>query len=160
MERKTKIHAEDGKQTITITREFELPVELLFTAHTETEIFEQWMSDEYGTTKVLKLEVQKHGAWEFQRSDPAGNVVFRANGVIHDQIPNQKIVRTFEMVGSPFEVQLDFLEFESLGEDRSKLTMHSVYRSVELRDQLLKLPFAHGLNMAHDRLEKIVSKLK
>jgi len=30
MERKTKIDAEDGKQDIVITREFDLPLELLF----------------------------------------------------------------------------------------------------------------------------------
>jgi uncharacterized protein YndB with AHSA1/START domain len=51
MERKTKVDAEDGKQEITITREFDLPVELLFRAHAEPEIVEQWMG-----TKVLKLE--------------------------------------------------------------------------------------------------------
>jgi uncharacterized protein YndB with AHSA1/START domain len=38
MEKKTKIHAEDGKQEITITREFDLPLELLFTAYVEPEI--------------------------------------------------------------------------------------------------------------------------
>jgi len=37
--------------------------------------------------------------------------------------------------------------------------MHIVFRSVDHRDQMLKLPFAQGLNMAHDRLEDIVSKL-
>ena len=34
MERKTKINAADGKQSLTITREFDLPVELLFKAYT------------------------------------------------------------------------------------------------------------------------------
>ena len=38
--------------------------------------------------------------------------------------------------------------------------MHIVYRSVALRDQLLKLPFAQGINMAHNRLQDVVSKLK
>lgn len=160
MERKTKIHAEDGKHDLIITREFDLPVELLFTAHTEPEIFEQWMSDEYGTTKVVKFESKKHGGWQFQRTDAKGNVVFQANGVFHGFVPNQKITRTFEMHNSPFDVQLEFLEFEKLSDDTSKLNMQIVYRSIALRDQMLKLPFAHGLNMAHNRLQDIVSKLK
>jgi uncharacterized protein YndB with AHSA1/START domain len=33
MEQKTKIHAEDGKQELVITREFDLPLELLFKAY-------------------------------------------------------------------------------------------------------------------------------
>ncbi len=33
MEQKTKIAAEEGKQDLTITREFDLPLTLLFTAY-------------------------------------------------------------------------------------------------------------------------------
>jgi uncharacterized protein YndB with AHSA1/START domain len=160
MERKTKIDAEDGKHDLTITREFDLPVELLFKAHAEPDLFEQWMSHEYGTTKVLKFEGRKHGGWEFQTSDAKGNVVFQANGVIHEFIPDGKITRTFEMENSPFDVQLEFLEFESLSDETSRLTMHTVFRSAELRDQLMKLPFAQGLNMAHNRLQEVVGKVK
>ena len=84
MERKTKISAEDGRQELVITREFDLPLELLFKAHAEPEIVEQWMSNEYSTTKLLKLESKKHGGWQLETTDPKGNVVFRANGVILD----------------------------------------------------------------------------
>jgi uncharacterized protein YndB with AHSA1/START domain len=155
MERKTKIHAEDGKQELVITREFDLPLELLFKAYEESEIVEQWMG-----TKVLKLENKRHGSWQFETSDAKGNVVLRMNGVIHEFVPDQKITRTFEMENTPFAVQLEFLEFEKLTDDTSKLTMQIVYKSVELRDQMLKLPFAQGINMAHNRLQEVVNKLK
>ncbi|QTE35662.1 SRPBCC domain-containing protein [Mucilaginibacter gossypii] len=155
MEQKTKIDAENGKQDLTITRVFDLPVELLFKAYMEPEIVEQWMG-----TKVLKLENKKHGSWQFETKDPQGNVVFKANGTIHEFIPGQKITRTFEMDNAPFDVQLEFLEFEKLTDDTSKLNMHVVYRTPELRDQMLKLPFAYGINMAHNRLQEVVNKLK
>lgn len=155
MERKTKINTEDDKQEIVITREFDLPLELLFKAYVEPEIVEQWMG-----TKVLKLETKRHGSWQFETSDASGNVVFRSNGVIHEFVPDQKITRTFEMENTPFPVQLEFLEFEKLTDDTSKLTMQIVYKSVEYRNQMLKLPFAQGINMAHNRLQDIVNKLK
>ena len=155
MELKTKIHAEEGKQELVITREFDLPLELLFKAHVEPGIVEQWMG-----TKVMKLENKKHGSWQFETKDDKGKVVFKANGVIHEFVPNGKITRTFEMENAPFGVQLEFLEFEKLTDDTSKLSMQIVYRSVEVRDQILKLPFAQGINMAHNRLEEIVLKLK
>jgi uncharacterized protein YndB with AHSA1/START domain len=155
MERKTKIDAEAGQHDLVITREFDLPVELLFKAYTESEIVEQWMG-----TKVLKLENKKHGSYQFETSDDKGNVVFQANGTIHNFVPEQKITRTFEMENAPFDVQLEFLEFEPLTDDTCKLTMHVVYKSVALRDQMLKLPFAYGVNMAHDRLQEVVNKLK
>lgn len=159
MEQKTKVSAEEGKQSMVITREFDLPVELLFKAHVEPEIFEQWMSHEYATVRVLKLENRKHGSWEFETIDLAGNKVFGAQGVFHEFIPDRKITRTFESANSPFDAQLEFLEFEKLGNNASKLTMHSIFRSADYRDQLLKQPFAQGLNMAHDRLQNIVNKL-
>lgn len=155
MERKTKIHAEDGKQEITITREFELPLELLFKAYTEADIVTQWMG-----TKVLKLENKPHGGYQFETSDALGNVLFRANGTIHEFVPERKIIRTFEMENAPFDVQLEFLEFEPLTDDTSKLTIHTIYRSVALRDKQLALPFAQGINMAHNRLQEIVNLLK
>ena len=155
MELKTKINAEDGRQDLVITREFDLPLELLFKAYAEPELVEQWMG-----TKVLKLECKKHGSYEFETSDAKGNVVFKANGAIHEFSPNRKITRTFEMENTPFGVQLEFYEFEQLTDDTSKLNIHTVFKSVAHRDQILQLPFAQGINMAHNRLQEIVSKLK
>lgn len=155
MELKTKINAEDGKQEILINREFDLPVELLFKAYTDAEIVQEWMG-----TKIIKLESKKHGSYQFETSDAQGNVVFKANGVIHNIVPNQKIIRTFEMENAPFGVQLEVYDFESITEHTSKLTMHVIYESVAQRDQLLKLPFSQGLNMAHNRIQDIVSRLK
>ena len=155
MEQKTKVTAEVGKQDLTITREFELPVELLFKAHVEPGIVEQWMG-----TKVLKMESRKHGSYQIETSDAKGNIAFQANGVIHELIPDQKITRTFEMVGTPFGVQLEIYNFEQLTRDTSKLTMHVIYESAALRDKVLQLPFAQGINWAHNRLEEIVSQQK
>lgn len=155
MQQKTKIHAENDKQELVITREFELPVELLFKAYTEPDIVAQWMG-----TKVLKLENKQHGSYQFETPDAQGKVAFRSNGVIHEFIPNRKITRTFEMENTGFPVQLEFLEFEKLTDNHSKLTMHIVYRSAAHRDQILQLPFAKGINWAHNRLQEIVSQLK
>ena len=154
MERKTKISAEDGKQELVITREFDLPLDLLFKAYVEAEFIEQWMG-----TKVLKLESKKHGSYQFETTDAKGNK-FGFNGVIHEFVPNLKIKRTFEMENTPFGVQLEVYEFEALDADTSKLNMHVIYESVEQRDQVLQLPFAQGINMAHNRIQEIISRLK
>ncbi len=154
MERKTKVNAEEGKQDIIITREFDLPLELLFKAYEDPGLVEQWMG-----TKVLKMENEKHGSYAFETSHN-GKVVFRANGTIHEFVPNQMIIRTFEMENMAMGVQLEFLEFEKLTDDTSKLTMQIIYRSVQHRAEQLKLPFAYGINMAHNRLQEITNKLK
>jgi uncharacterized protein YndB with AHSA1/START domain len=133
MEQKTKVTAESGKQEYVITRDFDLPLELLFRAFVEPGLVEQWMG-----TKALKLESKKHGSYQFETKDAQGNVTFRANGVIHELIPDRKIIRTFEMENAPVGVQLEVYEFEKTGDDSSKLVMHVIYESLEKRDQVLQ----------------------
>lgn len=154
MERKTRVHAEDGKQELVITREFDLPVDLLFRAYTDSVILEEWMN-----TKVLKLENRPHGGFLFETTDPKGNK-HRFSGAIHEFVRDKKITRTFEMENTSFAVQLEFLEFESLTSETSKLTMHIVFKSVDMRNQLLQMPFAQGINWAHNRLQEVATKLK
>lgn len=154
-ELKTKLIAEDGKQEILIIRTFDLPVNLLFKAYTEPELVEEWMGN-----KVLKMENKAHGCYQFETTDEQGNVLFRANGSIHKVIENLNITRTFEMENTGFPVQLEFLDFEPITEETSKLTMKIIFKSVADRDNMLKLPFVEGINMAHKQLEKVVSKLK
>lgn len=155
MEQRTNIDVEDGKQDLMITREFEASLELLFKAYEDPEILEQW----YGA-KVLKLESKQFGSYQLEKIDALGNVVFQANGVIHEFVPNSKIVRTFEMKNTPFPVQLEFLEFEQLPGGRSKLSTKIVYKSVSDRDEMLKLPFVRNIDLAYNRLQGIISQLK
>lgn len=151
MERKTQVQAEEGQQVVVVTRDFDLPVDLLFKAHVEPELVAEWMG-----TKVLKLESHTHGGWQFETQDAQGNVVFQAHGVIHACVPHQKITRTFEMGNA--EPQLEFFEFEKLSNTTSRLTMQIVFRSLAARDQQLKLPFAYGLNRAHNQLQNCLGK--
>lgn len=154
MEHKTKIDAEDGKQDLVITRTFDLPLDLLFKAYSESELLEQWMG-----TKVIKLENKNHGSYQFETSHN-GNLVFKANGTIHSFLQNEKIVRTFEIENMLIGVQLEFLEFSKISDEQSKLTMHIIYKSEQHRAEQLKMPFANGLNMAHNRLQELVTTLK
>ena len=154
MEQITQVFAEEGKQEIMVTREFDLPLDLLFIAFTKPEIMEQWMG-----TRVLKLDCRKHGSYQFETIDPTGQK-HGFNGTIHAYEHNKQIIRTFEMEGTGFPVHLEYLSFEQLTAEKSKLTMHVVYKSVADRDNVLQLPFRRGINMAHNTLQKVVERLK
>jgi uncharacterized protein YndB with AHSA1/START domain len=160
MELKTKVNAEEGKQDMVITREFDLPLELLFKAYSEPELIGEWMSNPLSTTRMVKFDAKKHGSYQLESADAQGKVVFRAGGVIHEFIPEKKITRTFEMDNMPFGVQLEIYEFEKLTDDTSKLNMHVVYETAAQRDEVMKLPFTKGLSMAHDRIQDVMNKLK
>ncbi len=154
MEQKTKIDAKEGKQDLLITRTFDLPLELLFKAYSDPELLEQWMG-----TKVLKLENKNHGGYQFETSHN-GNVVFKAHGTIHSFLENEKIIRTFEMEDMPIGVQLEFLEFSKITDEKSLLNIHIIYKSEQHRAEQLKMHFSSGLNRAHNKLQEVVTKLK
>ncbi len=151
MELKTKVIAIDNTQNILITRQFDLPVALLFKAYTTPEIVAQWMG-----TKVLLLENKKFGAYHFETTDPMGNI-HTFTGAIHEYIFNSKITRTFHMENTAFPVQLEFLSFEELDPRTSQLQIQIVFKSLTDRDNLLKMPFAQGINWAHNRLQEILT---
>ncbi|GLR19076.1 SRPBCC domain-containing protein [Portibacter lacus] len=153
MKIKTQIQSDEDKQELLITRAFDLPIHLLFKAFIDPDIVSQWMG-----TKVIKLDIRKHGSYQFITTDPMGNK-HGFNGVIHEFVLNKKITRTFEMENSNFPVQLEFLTFHHVSEETSELKMHIIYKSVEYKNQMLQLPFAQGINMAHNRLQAIVKKL-
>lgn len=154
MEQKTHINAEPGRQDLMITRIFDLPVDLVYKAYTEPELLEQWMG-----TRVIRLDNKPHGSYRFVTTDPQGNE-HGFNGVIHDLVTNERITRTFEMENTPFPVQLEYLSFEPVTEGTSRLQIHILFKSVGDRDRLLQMPFAAGINMAHHRLEQILTTTK
>lgn len=154
MEPKTLVLAEEGKQEILITRNFDIPVELLYKAFTEADLIEQWMS-----TKVLKLNFQKHGSFQYLTSGANGAQI-RFHGTIHDFLPYKKIVRTMEMENMSFGVQLEVYEFEKIADGSSKLSQQVIYQSVNHRNENLKLPFKQGINWAYNRLEEIMTNPK
>ena len=153
MESETKVYAEDGKQELQITRTFDLPVESLFDAYVDPEIIAHWMG-----TKVLKIENRRFGCYHFETTDPTGGK-HSFSGVIHEFEAPKKITRTFEMENTHFPVQLEFLDFKKLTEASSQLDILIIFKSVADRDNLLKLPFAMGLNMAHNKLQEYMHKM-
>ena len=150
---KTVINAAENCQDLVIERNFQLPVHVLYKAFSEAHFVAQWMN-----TDVVKLHHQSHGSYEFVTTDPTGGI-HRFSGTIHEIVQDQKIVRTFEMLGSNIGVTLEVLTFSALSDTHSQLQMHIIYQSVAHREAQLKMPFAWGLNMAHTRLEEIGTKI-
>jgi len=74
-------------------------------------------------------------------------------------IPDQKIVRTFQVEGAPMGVQLEVYDFEKLTDETSRLKMHVIYETTAQRDMAFK---SSGANMgsAFDKLEALLGKKK
>lgn len=155
---KTTITVEPGKLDLFISREFDAPMELVFKAHTDPELFVQWIGPRGLTTKLEAFEPVSGGRWRFTQKDEDGNE-FGFHGVFHEVSPT-RVIQTFEFDGLPESghVTLETMTLEALPDGRTKLTTHSVFQSVSDRDGMVQSGMEHGVNEGYERLDEIVGK--
>ena len=153
---RTTIMAEPGKQELFVTREFDAPRELVFRAHTDPDLFVQWLGPHGLTTNLETFEPVSGGRWRFVQKDAEGNE-FGFHGVFHEVSPGQ-IIQTFEFEGLPESghVVLETLLLEELPNGRTRLTTQSVYRSVADRDGMVQAGMETGVVEGYERLDQIL----
>ena len=160
-ENKTTLIAEPGKQEFVIIREFDAPRELVFKAHTDPELYVQWLGPRGFTTKLETFEPRNGGSYRSIQRDANGNE-YAFHGVYHEVLPPERIISTFEFEGLPEtgHVILGRERFEELPDHRTKLVSQSVFLSVEDRDGMLQSGMEEGVKDSYDRLDELLEKMQ
>lgn len=151
---KLNLIAEPGKQQILITRMFDAPRDLVFKVCTDPELVPQWWGPRYLSTTVDHMDVRPGGSWRFVHRD-ANGAEYGFHGVYHDIVPPERIVNTFEFEGMPGHVVMETVTFEDVN-GRTKLTVRSVFQTVEDRDGMLMSGMEQGASESYDRLEELL----
>ncbi len=157
----TQIVAEPGKQELFITREFDAPRELVFKAHTDANLFKQWMGPRELEMDLRTFEPRNGGRWRYISKDKDGNE-YAFHGVFHDVTPAERIIQTFEFEGmpEPGHVILETLRLEELPNNRTRLVGQSVFQSVADRDGMLASGMEGGVNEGYARLDELLAARK
>ena len=154
---KTKITAEPGKQELFITREFDAPRELVFKAHADPNLFVQWLGPR-GYEMILEtFEPVSGGAYRYIHKDQTGNE-FAFHGTFHE-MSLEHMVQTFEFEGYAGHVSLDSMTLEELPNNRTKITIQSVFQSVSDRDGIIQNGMERGITDGYDKLDAIMALL-
>lgn len=156
----TKITAEKGKQELFIEREFDASRELVFRAFSEPEFLLQWMGPGDMDMRIDKLDNRSGGSYRFVHSLRNGGGEFGFNGTIHEVAAPERVIRTFEFEGLPERghVSLEFLTLSELPGDRTRLSIQSIFKSVDDRDGLLQSGMESGLNDGFRKLDDLLAK--
>ena len=154
---KTIITAEPGKQDLFITREFDAPRELVFKAHTDPQLYAQWLGPRGYEMTLETFEPQSGGKYRYIHKDKDGNE-FGFHGVFHE-MSEELMIQTFEFEGLPERghVILDTMRLEKLPGDRTRVTIQSVYQSVSDRDGMIQAGMERGVNEGYERLDEILA---
>ncbi len=146
-----------SEREITLTREFDAPRDLLFKAFTRPEYVAQWWGQKGSTLAVCDMDFRPGGAWRFVERAADGNE-YGFRGQIREILPPERIVQTFEFEGMPGHISVETMVLEDLG-GRTRLTVTSVFDSVQDRDGMLQSGMEKGAGELYDRLAEFVQTL-
>jgi uncharacterized protein YndB with AHSA1/START domain len=157
--RPVEITAQPGMPTITMTRDFDAPVEHVFRAHTDPDLFARWIGPRGLTVHLDRYDARTGGAYRYTMSDSDGSL-YGFFGAFHEVRPDERIVQTFTWEGAPDGVSLDTATFEDLGEGRCRLTTQSVVESVETRDLIIASGMETGVVEGYEKLDEILAEMR
>ncbi|MCW2752451.1 MAG: Activator of Hsp90 ATPase 1 family protein [Aeromicrobium sp.] len=149
------ITAEPETHQITITRDLDAPVGLVYRAFTEPDLLSQWMGPDRLTCEVTELDPRHGGRWAMVNRDTDGTE-YGFRGVFHGEPTPELTVRTFEWLGLPGHVSFETLRLEDLGDGRTRVHTSSVFQTVEDRDGMITSGMDVGVNEGYARLDKIL----
>ena len=141
---------------IHIERIFDASRDRVWRAFTEPDLLAQWWGR--GNRLVIeRLEVKPGGHWRFVEHGPDG--VHGFEGRFREVTPKERMVWTFEWDGMPGYVSVDTVNFEDLGDGRTKVTSKALFFTTEERDGMLKSGMEQGLNESYAALDRLLAKL-
>ncbi|NHA66517.1 SRPBCC family protein [Phycicoccus flavus] len=140
---------------IDFTREFDAPVAAVFDAHRDPDKVRRWLGPHGYEMDVVHWEFTDGGAYEYVHRDPDGGE-YGFRGSFHTVRDDETVIQTFEFVGMPDQVALEFLTFEDLGDGRTRLRGRSIGRTVEGRDAMVESGMESGMREGYVRLDSVL----
>jgi uncharacterized protein YndB with AHSA1/START domain len=150
----TNIEADPTLPIIRMTRDFAATPGQLFRAHTDPDLFVQWVGPNSLDTRIEHWDARTGGSWRFVSA--RDGVEFGFHGTFHEVRPD-RIVQTFTFDGEPDGVALETLWIEDLGDGRSRLRAQSLVDSFESRDAWLRSGMESGVNEGYAKLDALLS---
>jgi uncharacterized protein YndB with AHSA1/START domain len=151
----TTIEADRKVPLIRISRDFIATPRQLFLAHTDPELFAQWIGPRSLRTRIIEWDARTGGSWRYVSTRDGEEYAFR--GCFHEVRPD-RIVQTFTYEGQPDNVALGTLWFEDLGDGSTRLRTQSLVDSFEARDMFLASGMEVGVNEGYAKLEKMIGQ--
>jgi uncharacterized protein YndB with AHSA1/START domain len=128
---------------IRVERIFNAPLAHVFSVWTDPLLIPEWWGDD---TVVEEMDVRVGGTYRFRTERGVVEGEFR-----EVDAPN-RVVQTFMN-------HLQTLEFEDLGDDRTKLTQTMHFDSTELRDTTMNYGVEQGARSGFERIDAVLERL-
>ncbi|MGP5071182.1 ArsR/SmtB family transcription factor [Arthrobacter rhombi] len=148
-------HRRVGEQSVVHRREFAAPAALVQRAHTDVELFRQWMGPRGTTVRVERFDPVTGGAFHYVvEADGGGSWPF--HGSYHVVSPGL-MVHTWEYEDD-HDVTLETLHFVDHGDGSSALEATSTYTSKQTCDAMIDSGLDAGMDENFERLDAVLKE--
>lgn len=153
-----RVTAPEGLPFVEFVREFDAPVETVFRAHKDPDLYKRWVGPRGYEMDLQEYDFSTGGGYRYVHKDgQGGEYAFR--GVFHVVRDNDFAIQTFEFEGFPDVVSIESMKFEDLGNGRTRLSGKAVYPTLEARDGMVSSGMEKGMTDGYDQLEELVTSL-
>lgn len=144
---------------ILITREFNAPRHLVYTAWTTPELVGRWWTAKRGKIMTAEIDLRPGGHWRYVMIAEGGEEV-GFHGEFVEIVENERIVSTEVYEGAPPEAQpaLNTATFTDI-EGRTRLTLLMALATKADRDMVIASGMESGLQDALELLEEVAIAL-
>jgi uncharacterized protein YndB with AHSA1/START domain len=157
--REAEITVHDDVPAVTIVRDFDAPVEKVFLAHTDPDLFMAWVGpDALESSKTDRWDCRTGGEWRYVSIHDGQEHWFR--GSFHEVRPNELIVQTFTYEGWPDSVSLEKLKLVPLDGGRCRLEATSLVDSFEARDAFVASGMESGVQEGYRKLDRMLDSIE
>lgn len=156
--------ADKEKNTITIKREFDAAIELVWKAWTTPEILEQWIAPKPWRTETKTMDFREGGFWHYAMVSPRGEKHWTRYDY-QKIVPQKSITELRGFCDESGAVDPDFsrtlcqnIFTEQNG--KTRIIMTAQYGSPEVLKYMVTHGFKEGVTDSFENLDKVLASLK
>jgi uncharacterized protein YndB with AHSA1/START domain len=150
------IEAVENMPAVKISRDFAATPAQLVRAHTDPELFTQWVGPADSTMTIDHWDARTGGSWRYVGGPGPDGEEYAFHGCFHE-VREDRLVQTFTFEGYPDSVALETMTFEDLGGGRTRLHLQSLFESYESRDGMLSSGMDVGMNEGYGKLDQLLA---
>lgn len=148
-----------SEREVIITRVFDAPARVLFEAYSRPEHIKRWFGPEGWPVTLCEMDFRVGGRFRFAMTGPSGRQNTPFGGEYLEIVPDRKIVydNGFETKGAGRMVVT--VTFDELGGGQTRLTIHTLFESIAMRNSHMSRGFEQGTNSGLDQLAECAAEL-
>ena len=151
-----------ANRKITVVREFDAPVELVWRAWTEKELLDQWWAPKPYQAKTKSMDFREGGIWLYNMEGPEGDAAFCR--VDFEQIREHKFISSKDMFcderGNPNDdfPKMRWTNHFTPTESGTKVQVVVSFNSEADLEKIVEMGFQEGFAAAHGNLDELLEK--